>query len=207
MGARRGASRRRAARVAAEINQNPFFVGHFAPRITSRLEPALITEVVPLAIRCVRSDAGRVTSADLKQKFNPMVAEAIKAATLRGPYSSLLGLRVDEVSPGEIVCSLPLRPELHSGVGAVHGGAISSLIDHTLSLAVYPLMEPGMWAATAEFKVNYVDSVRQEQGALRARGTVLSLKTRTAVVRVDVDNGGKLVATALGTLYLRDKPK
>lgn len=28
-----------------------------------------------------------------------------------------------------------------------------------------------------------------------------------AVVRVDVDNQGKLVATALGSLYLRDKPK
>ncbi len=141
---------------------------------------------------------------DFAEKFQPAVAAALKEATAHGPYSSLLGLRVDESGPGVVVCSLPLRPELDSGVGAVHGGAIASLVDHSLSLSVYPLVEPGKWVATAEFKLNYLAAART--GTLRATARVLSLRRTQAVARVDVtDDAGQLVAVAQGSLTVRDR--
>jgi acyl-CoA thioesterase len=144
-------------------------------------------------------------SADFAERFNPLVADALKEHTGRSPFAGRLGLRVEDVSPGRVVCGLTVGPEHMSGVGAVHGGAIVSLVDHALSLAVYPLVEVGKWVATVEFKINYLDYV--QSGELRAVADVLSLRRRMAVVRVDVKNEERHVATAQGTVYIRDRLK
>jgi 1,4-dihydroxy-2-naphthoyl-CoA hydrolase len=139
---------------------------------------------------------------DLKARFDPEVAAALREYTKADGYPSLLGFDVEEVTPGRIVIALPVRPELCSVVGVVHGGAIASLVDHALSLVVYPLVERGKWVATTEFKINYLESVRE--GVLRVTAEVLSLRARLAVARADVECNGKLVASAQGTLYVRD---
>ena len=89
----------------------------------------------------------------------------------------------------------------------MHGGAIVSLVDHSLSLAVYPLVEIGKWVATLEFKVSYLAPVRPEMTAIIADARVLALKRTVATVRVDVtaEPSGQLVATTLGTAYVREK--
>jgi uncharacterized protein (TIGR00369 family) len=138
--------------------------------------------------------------------FNPQVAEALPEYTKRSPYASHLGIEVAKVEPGLIVCKMKITDAHHSGVGAVHGGAIVSLIDHSLSLAVYPLVEVGKWVATLEFKVNYVAPVKMGGPTeIEAEARVLSLKKVVAHVRVDVRANGELVATAQGTGYIRDR--
>jgi 1,4-dihydroxy-2-naphthoyl-CoA hydrolase len=69
-----------------------------------------------------------------------------------------------------------------------------------LGSAVFPLVPAGTWPATLEFKLNYLAAVRG--GTVRATGQVIALRSRTAVVRVDVGNEGRAVATALGTISL-----
>lgn len=139
--------------------------------------------------------------------FNEVVAKALPEATKHSPYPSLLGIEVVNVEPGFIRCRLPVREQLGSGVGAVHGGAIVSLVDHALSLAVYPLVEIGKWVATLEFKINYLAPVRPDMTAIVADARVLSLKRTLAVVKVDVtvEPTGQLVATTQGTAYVREK--
>lgn len=139
--------------------------------------------------------------------FDARVADALPEYTKRSPYASLLGIEVVKAEPGAITCRLPVREALTSGVGAVHGGAIVSLVDHALSLAVYPLVEIGKWVATLEFKVNYLAPVRPDASEVIADARVLTLKKRVAAVRVDVTArpSGELVATAQGTAYIREK--
>lgn len=138
--------------------------------------------------------------------FNQQVADALPSRSAISPYASLLGIEVVEVKPGRIRCKLPVKDALNSGVGAVHGGAIVSLIDHALSLVVYPLVEIGKWVATLEFKVNYLAPVRLEPGSdIVADAYVLALKKRVAAVRVDVTVKDQLVASAQGTGYIREK--
>lgn len=138
--------------------------------------------------------------------FNPRVAEALREATKSAPYPSHLGIEVVDFRPGVIVCRLPIEQKVMSGVGAVHGGAIVSLVDHALSLCVYPLVEIGKWVATLELKVNYLAPVRPDAEYVEAEAQVLSLKKRLAVVRVDVrSKSGEHVATAQGTSYIREK--
>jgi uncharacterized protein (TIGR00369 family) len=140
---------------------------------------------------------------DLTGRYNPHVAAALPTATRFAPYPAHLGMEVVETGPGFLVAELPCTAQLFNGVGTLHGGAIVSLIDHVLSLTVYPLVEVGKWVATLEFKVSYLAPVRE--GKLTARGEVLSLRRTMATVRVDVRNQDRLVATGLGTLYIRDK--
>jgi uncharacterized protein (TIGR00369 family) len=137
-----------------------------------------------------------------EETFNPRVAEAIKEGSKHG-YSAMLGISVDEVTPGRVVCSLKVRDELKSAVGVVHGGSIASLVDHALSIVVFPLVEVGKWVATVEFKVNYLAPVKD--GVVVAVARVESLRRALAVVRVDVENGGKQVAIGQGTLYIRER--
>jgi uncharacterized protein (TIGR00369 family) len=58
----------------------------------------------------------------------------------------------------------------------------------------------GAWAATTEFKINYLAAVTT--GVLDARATIISLTKRTAVVRIDATNEGRLVGAAQGTVTI-----
>lgn len=142
------------------------------------------------------------------ERFNPRVAEALAAATKTAPYPSLIGLEIVEQTPGRLVCRFPVRDAIMNGVGTVHGGAIASIVDHVASVVVYPLVEVGRWVATLELKTSYLAPVKA--GEVVAEATVLSLRKRLGTVRVDVHNvvgeSRTLVATALGTVYVRDPP-
>ncbi len=115
-----------------------------------------------------------------------------------------LGVRVLEFGPGRLLAEVAVRDELLTPFGTLHGGAMAALVDHVLGCVLYPLMTRGQWAATTEFKLNYLAPVKT--GTLRAESTVVSLGRRSAVVRVDVENEGRAVCTALGTLMISDPP-
>ncbi len=136
-------------------------------------------------------------------RYNAAIAEKLALYTRNSPFAALLGMEIESYGPGMVNCRLPVTEKLFSAAGAVHGGVMVSLIDHVLSMAVYPLVEPGKWVATLEFKVSYLAPVTQ--GTIMARAEVVALKNRLGTVRVDLFNGNTLVATAMGTTYVRDK--
>jgi uncharacterized protein (TIGR00369 family) len=138
--------------------------------------------------------------------FNQKVADALPEYTKMSPYASLLGIEVVETTPGRIRCRLVVTEKLNSGVGLVHGGALVSLVDHALSLSVYPLVEVGRWVATLEFKINYLAPVRLDVGEVIAEAEVLSFRKRVATVRIELRAKGEIVGSAQGTGYVRDKP-
>jgi len=86
----------------------------------------------------------------------------------------------------------------------MHGGVMAGFVDHTLGCVLYPLMKRGQWAATTEFKLNYLRAVKS--GTLTAEATVLAMGRRSAVVKVEVANDGKLACVAQGTLLVSDPP-
>jgi uncharacterized protein (TIGR00369 family) len=61
-------------------------------------------------------------------------------------------------------------------------------------------MPPGSWAATTEFKLNYLAPVRG--GDIVGVATVVALSKRTAVVRLEVENEGRAVCVAQGTILV-----
>ena len=118
--------------------------------------------------------------------------------------SGYLGMRITRADPGVAVVEVDLRDDLVHRFGAVHGGVAAALVDQALGSAVFPLVPLGTWPATLEFKINYLAAARG--GLLLATGRVVSLRRRTAVVQVDVENvhgdETRLVALAQGTISL-----
>jgi uncharacterized protein (TIGR00369 family) len=142
---------------------------------------------------------------DFRSRFQPELAELIRQRTnAASGFVPLLGLVIEEFGPGTVRARLPYKSDLDNSVGTVHGGALASLVDHTLSLAVYPLVEPGSWVATTSMNIHYTAPVRS--GDCIAEGRVVSLGKRQAVVHVEVTNEGRVVAAGLGGLTVRDRP-
>ena len=130
--------------------------------------------------------------------FNADIAKVLPEYTKASPYAGLLGIEITDARPGILVCRVAVDSKKHgSGVGAVHGGVLVSLVDHALSLAVYPLVDVGKWVATLELKMNYLAPVPADAtGFIVCEAQVLSLKKIIGVVRADVKWNDQLVATA-----------
>lgn len=137
--------------------------------------------------------------------FDQAIADAmVKAHAAPAGLPGYLGIRFDALTAGRLVATMDVRPELLTPLGALHGGVMAGFVDHTLGCVLYPLMKRGQWAATTEFKLNYLRAVKS--GVLRAEATVLAMGRRSAVVRVDVTNDDKLACVAQGTLLVSDPP-
>jgi 1,4-dihydroxy-2-naphthoyl-CoA hydrolase len=148
---------------------------------------------------------------DLRASYNPRVAEVLAKATVAAPSPSLLGMQLVEQSPGHVRCKLEIGDKHKSGIGLVHGGVLTAMVDHVLSIVVYPHVEIGKWVATLDMAMNYLAPVRE--GEILATADILSMRRRVAVVRVELHNvrapGSEpvLVAAATGTVYVKDAPQ
>ena len=137
------------------------------------------------------------------ETFDPAVAEMMTtAAGEMGGIPDYLGIRTVDVGPGTMTAELEVRPELLNPFGSAHGGTLAALADHVLGAVLYPLIPRGAWAATTELKLNFLAPIRS--GVLRARSEVISLTRRTAVVRIDATNDGRLVGAAQGTVTITE---
>ena len=137
------------------------------------------------------------------EHYDARVAERMIAANdaITG-LPAYLGIRLLEFGPGFLVAEMAVRDELKTPFGNLHGGVMAGLVDHVLGVVAYPVMRRGQWAATTEFKLNYLAPV--SGGTLRAESRIVSMTRTTAIVRVEVSNGTRLACIAQGTLLLRD---
>ncbi|RMF23858.1 MAG: PaaI family thioesterase [Deltaproteobacteria bacterium] len=146
-------------------------------------------------------------AADVKlPEFSQEIADRFMAANdqLTG-LPEFLGLRITEITPGRLTAEMQAEPRLHTPFGNMHGGVLSAMCDHVLGCVCYPHMKPGQWAATTEFKINLLAPVTE--GTVRATAHIVSMTRSTAVVRIDVENQGRLCGLAQGTVLIRDPKK
>jgi len=140
------------------------------------------------------------------EHFDERVADTlIQANSALTGLPKFLGAQITSVKPGKLTATVAVRDDLLTPFGSLHGGVIAALVDHVLGCVLYPLMPRGAWAATTEFKLNYLAAVRQ--GTLTAEATVLALTKRTAVVRIEVRNGERLACIAQGTVLVVEAPE
>ena len=115
-------------------------------------------------------------------QFDTTIAETFvrASATVTG-LPGCLGVRFVEMTAGRLVASMAVRDELLTPFGTLHGGVMAGLVDHVLGCVLYPLMQRGQWAATTEFKLNYLAPVRG--GTLVAESTVVNAVAQCGTVR------------------------
>jgi len=143
------------------------------------------------------------TSDRLRASFDASVAKGfIDASKKLEGLPGFLGVEFAEFEPGHLRAKLEVRPELLTPFGNMHGGVLAAVCDHVLGCVCYPHMKPGQWAATTEFKVNYLAPV--STGAVVADAEIISMTRATAVVRIEVRNADRLACIAQGTVLIRD---
>src|SRR2546423_1732367 len=133
--------------------------------------------------------------------YSEKAAHALEgSADLASGLAGFLGIEHVEVGPGFLHARVAVRDELKTPFGNLHGGVLSAVCDHVLGTVGFPVIPPGAWAATTGVKLNPLPPVTQ--GVPDARAQIVSLTQRTPVVRIDVENEGRLVCAAQGTVLV-----
>jgi len=118
------------------------------------------------------------------------------------PYYRLLGMEVMEIKEGESRIEMPFKQDLTHPYGIAHGGAIASLADSAVAMALIGLVDPKDRITTIEFKINFFTSI--DKGRLEAHATIIHKGSKTAVGDVEVlDEKGKLVAKLVATYSIK----
>lgn len=140
-----------------------------------------------------------------EDRFDPKIAEGMVRINNEGTsgLENFLGITFDHMGAGILEATMKVPDAVITPFGTMHGGAMAGFVDHVMGCVLYPLMAKGQWAATTEFKLNYLAAITG--GELKAVATVLSLTKRTAVVRCDVSVGDRLACVAQGTLLITDR--
>ncbi len=132
-------------------------------------------------------------------QFNKQIAEELQhAAGTSGGLSKYLDFRHIEFSAGRLVVEMDARADLLTPFGTLHGGCLSAMVDHCLGVVFYPVIPPGSWVATTEFKLNLLRPV--SSGVCVAVTDIIALGKRSGVARIDITNTGRPVCAAQGTV-------
>jgi uncharacterized protein (TIGR00369 family) len=133
--------------------------------------------------------------------YDAKTAAALEgSAAAAGGLAAFLAIEHIDVGAGFLHARVAVRDDLLTPFQNLHGGVLAALCDHVLGTVLYPVIPRGAWAATTEFKINYLAAVTT--GVLDARAVIIALTKRTAVVRIDVENDGRLVCAAQGTVLI-----
>jgi uncharacterized protein (TIGR00369 family) len=117
---------------------------------------------------------------------------------LRGTLPGLLGLRFVEASLDRVVAELPIRDELRTAGGALHGGTLMAFADTVGAVATVLNLPPGAGTTTIESKTNFLAAGRT--GVVRAEATPLHRGKRTMVWQTRVtDDTGRLLSLTVQT--------
>jgi 1,4-dihydroxy-2-naphthoyl-CoA hydrolase len=115
------------------------------------------------------------------------------------PFGALLGVEVDEASPGEVRGGLQWAAERCTAGGVLHGGALMGLADSLGGLCAYlNLPEGATGTATVESKTNFFRGVRE--GRVTGVAKPLHVGKTFIVVQTDLrDDQGRHVAQVTQT--------
>lgn len=133
---------------------------------------------------------------------NPDYAARVRTIVEEAPFVRLLGLTLDDVTPGRCVTSLTVRDDLCQQDGYVHAGVQATMADHTAGSAAYSLAAADAVLLTAEFKINLLrpavgDSLRCTADVLRPGRNLMAVEATVEAVR---DGEARACARALVTL-------
>ncbi len=92
------------------------------------------------------------------------------------PFERLLNMTIQEAADGRAVLDMPFLVDYAQGAGLMHGGALVSLADTAVVMAIKTLVPPGSHFATIACEVRYLLPVKK--GTVTARAEVTEREGR-----------------------------
>jgi len=109
------------------------------------------------------------------------------------PFFCLMGIDIMKAEPGIAALTMPVRPDMHNGVGWLQGGMLVAIADEAMALALYPLLEKSEGIATIAESTSFIKGVRK--GTIIAVARVVKKGRRVAFMEAEVwvDDGEKIL--------------
>lgn len=133
------------------------------------------------------------------------VAEGRAQAAVQTPLLQYLGASLDPAEDGGYGLSIMIGQSSLNGVGTVHAGAISMLLEVAAYLAVIAHLADDEEAVTHAFSACYLAAARDGQ-LLRASGTLVRRTRRLAFLTAELRSGETPIATASVTKSILTVP-
>ncbi|MBJ6799196.1 PaaI family thioesterase [Geomonas propionica] len=108
------------------------------------------------------------------------------------PFEEYLGMVIEEAEAGRAVLSMPFKLKLAQGVGLMHGGAITSLADTAVAMAIKSILPEGSDFVTVDLHLKFFAAVRE--GTVRAVARAIPKDERKIVGEAEIFNGETKVA-------------
>jgi 1,4-dihydroxy-2-naphthoyl-CoA hydrolase len=116
------------------------------------------------------------------------------------PFANTMGVEIVEATPERVVGRLVVRPELCTGGGILHGGAIMALADTVGAVGAFLSLPPGATGTTTiESKTNFLGSAKAGT-TVTAKATPAHIGKSTSVWQTQITrDDGKPVALVTQT--------
>lgn len=139
---------------------------------------------------------------DVKNMTKEEKLKLVKDVAEASPFYKTLGIKVVDMSDGIGRLEIDNLEPLRQPAGLVHGGALASLADSAMAVAILSLDQRPRQFATIEMKINYILPV--SDGKVTAEAKVIRRGKRVIFGECNIFNSkNKLVAQALLTfIYL-----
>lgn len=110
------------------------------------------------------------------------------------PFYELLNMKISEISKGKATLEMTLKDEMKIPGGVMYGGAIASIADSAVAIALFSLVGQDTKVATIDLNVNYLEPVRSD---IIAKAEIIHKGSKIATGEVEItDEEGKTVAKA-----------
>ncbi|PLX92772.1 MAG: PaaI family thioesterase [Desulfuromonas sp.] len=101
----------------------------------------------------------------LAEPLSPMTGEGELPFELNGwvdtaPFEDLLGISIESCADGEARLSFEFVLQLAQGAGLLHGGALTTLADTAVAMAIKSLLPPSTRFATTELTTRFLAPVQ-----------------------------------------------
>jgi len=130
-----------------------------------------------------------------QEKANHIVREKMYA---KDAFSQWLGIEILQVTAGNVLLALTVRPEMTNGFGIAHGGISYSLADSALAFAANGY---GRHSMSIETSITHLTPIKVGD-RIQAMTIEESLTHKIGVYRIELTNqDNKKVATFKGIVY------
>jgi uncharacterized protein (TIGR00369 family) len=120
------------------------------------------------------------------------------------PFEEFLGMRIEEAAEGRAVLTMPFKVKLAQGKGLMHGGAVTSLADTAVAMAIKSILPEDTHFATVELALTFHAPVRG--GEVRAVARVAERDERTIRGEAEVFDGKGTKVATFSSLFKVKRP-
>ena len=115
------------------------------------------------------------------------------------PFERHLAMEIVKAKAGEAVLTMPFLKQLAQGAGLMHGGALVSLADTAVVMAIKSIVAPETHFATISMECRYHHPVKQ--GTLVARAAVVEREGRTLKGACDILDDAERTVMSFASVF------